>query len=95
MGCHDYEYTADFAIKQFDKYLAVYGGPMWLTEFALCQSPQNPDEFRKLTEAALGRFERIACYTNEQDGSLSNIPWPVDLCTDGILTPIGEEYAEL
>jgi len=95
LGCHEYAYSANLAITQFKRYRAIYSGRMWLTECNLVQTPIDTAQFREMFQAAGDTFERYACYTNQQDGGGSSLPYPMDLCTDGILTPIGEAYALL
>jgi len=94
LGGHSYEYDPQRMLNQFDKYLAVYPR-MWLTEYNLVQPTIDTDEFKEVTEVALQKFERIACYTNRQDDSGSSLPYPLDLCSDDGLTPIGKVYSKL
>ena len=95
LGCHEYGYDPQRMALQFDKYRDVYDGEMWLTEYNLAQVPINVDDFREVTQIAINSFERIACYTNQQDGGGSSLPYPMDLCPDGVLSDIGKAYLEL
>ena len=95
LGGHSYEYEPQKMLAQFDKYLAVYPR-MWLTEYNLAQPTINLEEFKLVTKEALKKFERVACYTNRQDGGASSLPYPMDLIDkDGNPTDIGKIYAKL
>lgn len=96
LGCHLYtDDDLDYADYEMQRYRAVYAGPMWLTELGMAVNPAQPKTFRKLCQMASKLFDRVAVYTNEQDGSASSLPFDMDLAPGGVLSEIGKEYAKL
>ena len=96
LGVHSYASTADYGGQQMQAYREVYDGEMWLTEANLVSyNDIDPVEFKNFFRHAAKRFERYACYTNTQPGNPSDLPFPMDLVDDEVLTPIGEVYAKL
>lgn len=94
LGVHCYSAKAATCIKQLRAMRRLYGGEMWVTEYAITTGDLS--EFSALTDYIARAFDRYAAYTNRQPHTGEG--WEIDSAVemvrdDGGLTLLGQEYA--
>lgn len=96
LGVHVYQSDASTGKDVIDNFTSQLSGhTLWLTEAGLLKRRASVYQFEDFFEYALGKFDRVFCYTNRQDGSGSSLVYDMDLCDDNGLTAIGQAYKEM
>jgi len=96
LGVHCYsQANAAYCLARLAELRAVYGGPMWVTEFGILSG--SPDEFGAVLKYVSNHFDRFAAYTNRQPhtGQGWELSSGVEMVNgNGSLTPVGDAYAQ-